>query len=787
MPLSSHRQYAPLPAGRLLLAALALAALWCGAAGSAGAQTARRLFEQDPYDLITLNAVNDNKVLRVYPLALPGRKIPEKPKAGEKIKIKLLEDNSEYEVAWIDIDKVELFEQMVLVEANRITGEGKFDEAYDYFAFLLAYYPEAPGVAEGRNAYLYLAAGAAFRQQKHDEALAILEELLAHNPNYRAGENSPTLLQVLGNIADRMLTRYLEKEDYRSARILLARLIQKYNAGNEPFAMTWRQRFSDMAAKHLAAAQEHLAAGRFVQAHDEAAAMTTVWPEVAGAAELSAEIARKYPLVIVGVEHPAKAYNPRSLHSLSARRAGRLVERLLVEYSGPGPEGGRYDSPLATIAHADDALSLSFRLPASRSAGQPGTYELADRLLSLAQPENAEFLASWAQILKSISTDGPREVRADLKLPHVIPEALLQVPYRARPANATGGDSGVGPFVFLSQEESQTRFTANTAYPFRRAGQLAEVVERQYADPQRMLLALKQGEVDLVDRVFPGDISALSSDPTLVVAPYAAPTTHVLAIRSEDPYLANRTFRRALVYGCNRQVILNQGLLRGADLPGYRVVSGPFPASSPSLNLPGYGYDETVEPRPYDPRLALTLRVLGQGEVKGAYEKLEKPVPVQGTLLLGHPSDEISRVACAALVKQWKTIGIDCKCVEFEPGVFDDATGKCDLVYLQLAAWEPIVDAARLFGPEGPAPTDSPFVQLTLRQLDQTQNWQQARDRLRRLHRLIHEDVALLPLYQTIDYYAYRRSLQGLAPARVTLYQDIDQWQPAAQLAEARP
>ena len=80
-----------------------------------------------------------------------------------------------------------------------------------------------------------------------------------------------------------------------------------------------------------------------------------------------------------------------------------------------------------------------------------------------------------------------------------------------------------------------------------------------------------------------------------------------------------------------------------------------------------------------------------------------------------------------------------------------------------------------------------PFVQLTLRQLDQTQNWQQARDRLRRLHRLIHEDVALLPLYQTIDHFAYRRSLQGLAPARVTLYQDIDQWQASPQLAEARP
>jgi ABC-type transport system substrate-binding protein len=242
-----------------------------------------------------------------------------------------------------------------------------------------------------------------------------------------------------------------------------------------------------------------------------------------------------------------------------------------------------------------------------------------------------------------------------------------------------------------------------------------------------------------------------------------------------------------LLYGCNREVILHQGLLRGKPLAGARVVSGPFPASAASLNLSAYGYDEQVEPRPYDPRLGFTLRVLSQGEIKGAYEKLKKPVPALTPLLLGHPADETSRIVCRALVKQWKPIGVECKLVEFEPGVFDDTTGKCDLVYLQLAAWEPIVDAARLFGPEGPARSDSPFIQLTLRQLDRAQNWQEARGHLQQLHRLVHEDVALLPLFQTVDHYAYRRTLQSLSAARVTLYQDIDQWQLSTQVAEATP
>jgi tetratricopeptide (TPR) repeat protein len=781
-----HRLSAARRASRLAVALAIAVAVWLAIGQlSAWAQAPKRLFEQEPYDVITLNAANENKVIRVFPL--PVRKVPEKPKRTDKVKVKLVEDGTEYEVDWLDIAKVDFFEGLVLAEANRLTGEGKFDEAFDYFAFLLSFYPETPGLADGRQSYLYLAAGAAYRQKKYDEALAILEELLAQNPNYRAGETSPTLLQVLGNIAEPMLTRYLDAQDYRSTRTLLARLIQRYSAADEPFAQRWRQKLIDLASMHKDAAQEHLQDSRFVQAHDEAVAMIQVWPELAGAAELFAQIARQYPLLVVGVEHPARAYDPRSLQDSAARRTGRLVDRLLVEFEGPGPEGGRYTSPLAAISQSDDGLSLSFRLPANLLPGQPGTYDLAQRLIALAQPAAPEFSPAWSRILESVRTEGARDVRADLRLPHVVPEALLQVPYAPRPSGAAAGQAGNGPFALLSQEETLTRFTANTSYPYRRAGQLAEVAERYYSDPQRLLIALKQGEVDLVDRIFPGDIAALTADPTLVVAPYAAPTTHVLAVRGEHPYLANRTFRRGLMYGANREVILNQGLLRGRNIPGCRVVSGPFPASAPSLELQGYGYDETVEPRPYDPRLGMTLVLLAQAEIKGIYEKQKKPVPLLGKLLLGHPGDETSRVACRALVKQWKTIGVECDLVEFPPGTFDDAAGKCDLVYLQVAAWEPIVDAARLLGPGGPAASSSNFVQLTLRQLEQTKNWQQARDRLRQLHRLVHEDVTLLPLFQTIDHYAYRRTLQGLGPKRVTLYQDIDQWQPAPQLAEAKP
>src|SRR5438067_5812240 len=164
-----------------------------------------RLMDQVPFDILTLDKANDSKVYKVYPVRLPGRRVPEKPKPNEKVRVKLIEDEQEYDVQWSHIAKLELYEQMVAAEVQKFASEGKLDDAYDELAFLLTYYPNTQGLAEARQHYLYLSSAAAFRQQKYDEALAVLEELISLNPNYRAGENSPSVRERLADIADRLI------------------------------------------------------------------------------------------------------------------------------------------------------------------------------------------------------------------------------------------------------------------------------------------------------------------------------------------------------------------------------------------------------------------------------------------------------------------------------------------------------------------------------------------------------------------------------------------------------
>jgi hypothetical protein len=775
-----------IPVGRISMVASpsALLAIGLVALGAvqllAQAPPGGRIIDREPFDRMTLDQANENKVLLIHPVKLPDRRVPEKPKLSEKLRVRLLADNQEYEVTWQNIAKLELFEEMALAEANQLAADGKFDEAYEYFVFLMEYYPKVQGLAAAQQSYLYLSSAAAFRQQKYDEALALAEELLSQNRDYRASESSPTMLAVLGNIADKLIGQYVEKQDFRSARTLLGRLSTTYRATDEPFAVRWRDEMVGRASARRDEARAHLEAGRFVEAYDATAAMRSIWPEVEGGPELAAEIARRFPRVVVGVDHAALVPDSRSLLDPAARRVGRLLDRGLLEFVGPGPEGGSYVSPLGTVEQSVDGLELLFNL--RPDAGVTG-HELSSLLLGWARPGHVGFEPAWARTLATVRVSNVSRVTAQLKSPHVLAKALLQGSYERVPDVGQTGVRGTGPFYVFSRDESLTRLAASDRPGVERVA-LAEVAERHYADPTRAILALKRGEIGVLDRVYPGDIPALKNDPELALGTLTMPTSHVLLVREKHPFLANRTFRRALVYGLNRELLLNQGLLKGQKLPGFRVISAPFPAPTDSNESQAYAYDQQIAPRPYDPRLALTLRLVAAREVKTAYEKLLQKPPELTPILIGHPADETSRIACRAIVKQWDLIGVKAKLAEFPPGQFDDQ-GACDLIYVQAAAWEPLVDANRLLGPEGAAPIANSFIQLTLRQIEQATNWQQARERFRHLHRLLHEDVSLIPLYQTLDHYAYRRSLQGLASPRVTLYQNIAQWQVDANLASA--
>jgi ABC-type transport system substrate-binding protein len=144
---------------------------------------------------------------------------------------------------------------------------------------------------------------------------------------------------------------------------------------------------------------------------------------------------------------------------------------------------------------------------------------------------------------------------------------------------------------------------------------------------------------------------------------------------------------------------------------------------------------------------------------------------------LAHPSDPIARLACQSIQNQLSREGITVKLVEFTAQ--DLATGKidCDLRYAELAVWEPIVDAQAILGPGGVAGgLQSAYLDAALRDLTSATNWKEVRSRLALVHDISSHELPVIPLWQSINFFAYRTSVRGIGDAPVTLYQNVAQW-----------
>ena len=248
--------------------------------------------------------------------------------------------------------------------------------------------------------------------------------------------------------------------------------------------------------------------------------------------------------------------------------------------------------------------------------------------------------------------------------------------------------------------------------------------------------------------------------------------------------LDQREFRRALVYGIDRERILNELLLAGSEPPGFKVVSGPFPLGITLRDPVRYGYNDAVNPRPYEPRLSALLMALSwtnlQKAEKGKDDPADDPLPV---LRLAHATDPVARTACQAIQMQLRPLGLQVKLVELSEDKLLDPNGDFDLRYAELAVWEPVVDARRILGRDGVAGRCSDPMFTTLQRLDEARNWNEATRTLNDIHELAAGDLPVIPLWQTANYYAYRKDLIGLPATTIHLYQSLGDWQKSTATA----
>ena len=252
------------------------------------------LFEQDPFDQITLDENNGSAELKVKPLDLPARRLPANPPPDAKLIIRLVDrPDKKYEVVWGAIRKVKLFEQMLLEKANELVAAGDMDGAYDYFRFMQENCWATPGLAEAHEEFLFKQAKAFFTDKQYRNALSVLRELHRRNPRHARVDTA------MGAMTEKLIEQYAATADYASIRGLLRSLAACYP--HHATVAKWETRLKQEAAVQLADAQRASQSGDLRKAAAAIRRVVLLWPALDGAKELAAAIHKQYPRVVVGV------------------------------------------------------------------------------------------------------------------------------------------------------------------------------------------------------------------------------------------------------------------------------------------------------------------------------------------------------------------------------------------------------------------------------------------------------------------------------------------------------
>ena len=736
-----------------------------------------KLLQEEAHDMLYLKQSAGGGWAKLRLLNFPGRKLPADRSGSINFEVIGIE-GKKFTCKWAEIEMIDLWEVRLERETRERIDKKDFSGAYPFLSVLIRDYPHRPNLRDLRCEFLWKDAINRAEKSKNDNkeigaTLAMLEELRRYAPEYKPG----TVINAIDVTIDKLMELLMVDAELDLAQQLLARIKDDYQNDRLNSVDKWDREFLAMAEEKRDAARAAMAEQDYRKARVYARESVYLKPDIPGGQTLIDEIDTIYPLVNVGVLQSATVFEPTRIDNWAARRAGRLLYRTAFEIKKAGPEGGEYDFIFGEMEISPDQMQFDLFLKNEKLIApldKITSYYLADKMSARAQESSSTYYSPWAAAVQSISLEGPKQVSFRLRRPHVLPICLLQIPvdgsWFGEEKNTPTGD-----YRRDVVEDDLQRFVLSGEPKI--PEQPREIVEIRTGSASEGVTMLLQGKIDVLDQLFPADAVRLSKSNKIKVVNYPLPTVHMLVPCSDHPYVAERTFRRALLYGINREDILSGELLESLKTEGCRVISGPFPAGVDLNDSLGYAYDHTIEPRRYEPPLAKLLVQMNDNQMKAAAERKDEVKPDMTPIRLAFPADNLSRVACEAIRSQWQLLDLEVELVELPIGRTFPDEGTADIVYVSAAVWEPILDARRILGPEGLARSENQLIGLGLRRLEEARNWRQVRDGLLDLHAITHHELPILPLWQMVDSYAYREGILGVGSDDiVALYQNADNW-----------
>lgn len=730
------------------------------------------LLEGEPFDLVQLDNANKGALIRIVPQDNLTQPFPEQ---GDLVFEFLHDSEGILQVPYGNIAKYEAFNDLVVDEANEFLDSRQYGKA---FRNLLYVYDRGGKndrqLVETLRTCLFQDAKKRFEDEEFELALSIFEDLYQDKPNFRVPGINRDLVDIIIACYDGILRQKFEDGRYKAIRETVRGLKLRYGRAAESLTKGWDKRFDDKAVQLLAEAKKLANAGQGREAHIRAKQAERTSPGRKDTESVQESLMNKFPLIVVGVSQSTDSPTPNKIDDWAARRIGRLIQRNLVEITGLSDEGARYEFLNGTINRIDD-VGLVYAIdidPTLEKMGVPKitAIELANRLLSNANPNSSMFDPTWRRILRTVELVSDTRVIITLQRPFVRPEALMKVgyPQRDQAEDTTSNQNGV--YTLINKDSTFSTYELNPRYQADEEQQHPVIIEQLFRTDSDAVDALLRGELDLVDRISPADVNRLKETEDIQVRPYVVPTVHFLIPKIRGDLAGNFRFRSALSTAIPRDSIVIDVIGGGQKLDGCDAITGPFPLGGDDNDQISYGYDLRVKPLQFSEKLSMVLTKLAITKPGGP----EDPKPP--SIVMAHPASSTARTCAEAVARAWNAAGVRTTLRALNPGETTPPDNQWDILYAETFIEEPLIDAVRLFGDDGLTNDVTAPVQQSLRNVVTSQTWQGACLALRNIHRQVSVDLSVIPLYQVKEHYAFRSNVYNVGRNLVHLYQNVDRW-----------
>ena len=781
-----------------------------------------------PYDWLVLNNNTVIEVSPVYPRPDTLTKMAEerseleKQKGGTRterdarrnrleqlrmVQVVLPDNQAEdLELPVTQVSQIISFEKIMLWRVDELLRQGEIAKAYQ---MLLVVDRRVPGWKESTPRFdglLLREANLKLEAEEPYAALALMDELAERN---LANEQLPV---IMGRTIDELIEDATGQNNFKKAQYLISRL-SKYFA-NHGVVQKWTQQFKKLSADKLAVARQLSEAGQFDEASRTALEARRIWSSMSTnqVAEVSRHLSR-FQTLRVPVRRFAKdaAVSPVPLEAEA--RHQELTTVSLFEPSA-ADELTYYQSSFFDVWDPNDlgrevVFSMKQTKPYFRTQPVLTSNDVAGTLANLLNPDLPTFNPRLGSFVKSFSVRSPDELRVSFNRVPLNLEALFRFPIDSE-VTALSPDAKRLSTRFQLTEESSNERVYRRIVPepdglIPSQYHVAEIREIKFSDRHAEIQAFRRKEVDIIPHLRPWEIEVFKASGIAFVQQYAIPSTHVIVFNPKSENVRSPQLRRGLSFGVDRESMLKKIILRDDRMKYGRVASAPWHSQS-------YANSPLVEPPVYDHYLSFLLRLAALEQLRiplkqefvaeqkaktleakqewdeeqfrfdnseqikavAAHIKLPK-------LRLVCDPDEVAFMAAEKMVDRWKLLGYE---IELIPGDQDGqplSDNQWDMMYRRVQMQEPLLDLWELLL------TDTNFdvaklagfpdwMRQELINLDYATSFNDAQQRLFKIHRHMAAQAFLIPLWEIDDYVALQRNVAGFMGRPVSVYHDIERW-----------